>query len=721
LNTAQAGGYDSPRFDVPGDSMTVESAPYTGRVDLVFRILPGPGNYEPIGRPDLGTITRRPDSRAIVTKGDGSFWDSYRQVPGDYASPNAVTLHHNAPGGWDPNAWNSARCDTSEINLFARQAPGSGNALGGPPEPSWWMATYHESDPHYATLGILKNRCFVTGAADPVTSVVCDGSVPSYISSRPEHADVTGTTREFTKILPDGLLTPGSHVQYFFRAQEGTSPEPMTGMCPDTTVVLQIDEGSTDGHRWQQFGVLPNRWKNPAYKHPVTQLFGNGPACLLVVDGNDRRGNERVWVGIADTIGATPQRWWGAHNGWHAVGGGDVDDPADNRRGMDGQPGFVAEHLGQPGSGGSWDLYQVKGAESPTTRAGSLGSRLALRTGGAGQQIVIAKSSRQGPTVEMMNAYYTMMLYLTGDLNSGVLGPYGRHSQSDAGLILQWLDAADTTTQNRAFWAIGDGFTEALLAATYAGPLQTSLIYDYCDVGLAHRSYTLLTGNTDELLRLELQPAWQGKDLQPSLVFGIRNRCLWTNDVLFPYGYYPALTSVAATYSTYPGGPSQIASVFKDWAPSSPYKTLVDGWDIEHLTGPADASTIDRSGYIHKLFTNVWGKLCPLPGTPIVPLETPDLEASTADFAALYNNPLAQGQARIALGLARADRVEVKIYDVAGRLVRALADRTFTAGIHTLTWDGADDRGRAVPRGVYFTRVHYRGGFTSNRKLTVLK
>jgi hypothetical protein len=444
----------------------------------------------------------------------------------------------------------------------------------------------------------------------------------------------------------------------------------------------------------------------------------------LVVDGNDRRGNERVWVGIADTIGATPQRWWGAHNGWHAVGGGDIDDPADHRRGVDGQPGFVVEHLGQPGSGGSWDMYQVKAVESITTAAGSLGSRYANRTGGAGQQIVIAKSSRQGPTVEMLNAYYTMMLYLSGDLSSGVLGPYTNHSQNDAGVIIRWLDAADTTVQNRAFWAIGDGFAQSALYGSYAGPTQTSLLYDYCDVGLGHWSYTLLTGNTEELLRLELHPAWQGKALQPSQVFGIRNLCLWSNDVLFPYGYHPALTSVAATYSrrSAPGTAAATASVFKDWSPSSPYKTLVDGWDIEHLTGPADASTLDRSGYFHKLFTNVWGKLCTVAGAPLVPLEAPDVDATPADFAAVLNNPFARGAATIRFGLARPDRVEVRIYDVGGRVVRRLADRAFAAGMHDLAWDGTDDRGRAVARGVYFTRVHYRdGGFTSNRKLTVLK
>ena len=63
-----------------------------------------------------------------------------------------------------------------------------------------------------------------------------------------------------------------------------------------------------------------------------------------------------------------------------------------------------------------------------------------------------------------------------------------------------------------------------------------------------------------------------------------------------------------------------------------------------------------------------------------------------------------------------------RVYDVSGRLVRTLADRNFEAGPHTLTWDGTDDHGRQMERGVYFTQVRYASTrFTDAKKLTVLK
>ena len=312
LNTAPSTGTN--RADVPGDSMVVYTAPNTARVDLVFRILPGPGNYTPVGDPHNGYIRRVPSSATTVTPGDGSFWDSYRSTPGDFATPGATGFHSAAKGGWNPNVWSSARCDTAELNVFAYQSKA---VLGGPGDASVWIACYHEADPHFTGLGLSRPRCYVRTAASSSNDVICDGTVPSYVACNGIGANCAATgyaanstfTREGTKIIPDGLLTPGSHVEYFFR-QLGS--DNLTSLLPDTNRVSpQVAEGSTDGHRWQEFSVLPDRWKDPAYRHPLLQTFGRGPAFLLVVDNNDRRGNERVWVSVADTIGATAVEKWG--------------------------------------------------------------------------------------------------------------------------------------------------------------------------------------------------------------------------------------------------------------------------------------------------------------------------------------------------------------------------------------------------------------------------
>ena len=110
----------------------------------------------------------------------------------------------------------------------------------------------------------------------------------------------------------------------------------------------------------------------------------------------------------------------------------------------------------------------------------------------------------------------------------------------------------------------------------------------------------------------------------------MRNLCLWTNDVLTPGGVgLPTLATVTSEYDrkSAPNGAFVApAGVFKDWSPSSPYKTLVEGWDIEHLTHPADVHTLDRSGYFYKILVNVWSKLCVVAGSPLFALDVPRID-----------------------------------------------------------------------------------------------
>ncbi len=80
------------------------------------------------------------------------------------------------------------------------------------------------------------------------------------------------------------------------------------------------------------------------------------------------------------------------------------------------------------------------------------------------------------------------------------------------------------------------------------------------------------------------------------------------------------------------------------------------------------------------------------------------------------------GVTLVEIGLVAADRVQVKLYDVSGRVVRTLADRRFEAGTHRLVWDGRDDDGRALATGVYFARVRFASrGFESVKHVILLK
>jgi len=63
-------------------------------------------------------------------------------------------------------------------------------------------------------------------------------------------------------------------------------------------------------------------------------------------------------------------------------------------------------------------------------------------------------------------------------------------------------------------------------------------------------------------------------------------------------------------------------------------------------------------------------------------------------------------QVEVAFTLGRAGPVDLMVYDVLGREVRAVARGSrLEAGPQSLTWDGRDASGRQTGAGVYFVRL----------------
>jgi hypothetical protein len=74
----------------------------------------------------------------------------------------------------------------------------------------------------------------------------------------------------------------------------------------------------------------------------------------------------------------------------------------------------------------------------------------------------------------------------------------------------------------------------------------------------------------------------------------------------------------------------------------------------------------------------------------------------------------------IAYALGRGMRVDLKVYDIAGRLVATLASGEVEAGNHRVLWDGTDSEGRVVAPGVYVYRLETRER-TLSRKMALMR
>jgi flagellar hook assembly protein FlgD len=78
------------------------------------------------------------------------------------------------------------------------------------------------------------------------------------------------------------------------------------------------------------------------------------------------------------------------------------------------------------------------------------------------------------------------------------------------------------------------------------------------------------------------------------------------------------------------------------------------------------------------------------------------------------------GQALIAYALPRDSKVDLRVYNISGQLVRELVNSEEKAGWKSVSWDGRDARGRALSSGVYFYRLE-ASGYTATRKLVVVR
>ncbi|MBR58360.1 MAG: hypothetical protein CMH54_10105 [Myxococcales bacterium] len=74
----------------------------------------------------------------------------------------------------------------------------------------------------------------------------------------------------------------------------------------------------------------------------------------------------------------------------------------------------------------------------------------------------------------------------------------------------------------------------------------------------------------------------------------------------------------------------------------------------------------------------------------------------------------------IQYSLPQAGSMSLKVYDMAGQMVRHLVDQHQVAGSHQVVWDGLDKAGAPTANGVYIYELR-AGEFRALRKMLLLK
>lgn len=84
-----------------------------------------------------------------------------------------------------------------------------------------------------------------------------------------------------------------------------------------------------------------------------------------------------------------------------------------------------------------------------------------------------------------------------------------------------------------------------------------------------------------------------------------------------------------------------------------------------------------------------------------------------------YPNPFNLGT-MIEFSLPEPANVEIKVYDILGRVVRQVVSGPYPAGTHVVAFDGRDIRNLPLPSGMYLYRITV-GETTQTRKMVLLK
>ena len=102
--------------------------------------------------------------------------------------------------------------------------------------------------------------------------------------------------------------------------------------------------------------------------------------------------------------------------------------------------------------------------------------------------------------------------------------------------------------------------------------------------------------------------------------------------------------------------------------------------------------------------------------------DAPDVGGTQTLVNRLFQNEPNPFNPRTAVkfSLASRGKVELAIYDVSGRLVRTLVNDVQDAGLHTVAWDGSDNKGHRVSSGIYWSQLK-AGKYVSNKKMIMLK
>ena len=310
---------------------------------------------------------------------------------------------------------------------------------------------------------------------------------------------------------------------------------------------------------------------------------------------------------------------------------------------------------------------------------------------------------------------YQMIIWDSGELTSATIsdGTVDSDKSNDCEMLIEWMDLSN---HRCALWVCGDGIANDLNSRW--APQALGLMSTRCGVTLVNDGYFDLAGGL------------VGSGVVNPLITGDAEAGVFVHvgvpDMFYAMGGCPDINRFDVLEKTaggqyalrYPstGPTNRYAGISHATANSGGYdvRTMWFGFSYMSIGDDGKSGPIDRYHVACDFFhwTSNIGGPC---DAALTAVENPLANRLAQNFPNPFN-PLTT----IHYDMKEKGLVRIKIYNVAGELVRTLVNDVKDAGAYSLPWDGRNNAGADVASGIYFYKMETKG-FSATKKMVILK
>jgi len=303
---------------------------------------------------------------------------------------------------------------------------------------------------------------------------------------------------------------------------------------------------------------------------------------------------------------------------------------------------------------------------------------------------------------------YRTIVWDSGNMLTGAAtiseGTAYSDKSNDCQMLVDWMSLSD----NRCgLWVCGDDVAADLNGSSAATAI--ALMTTWCGVDLVETGFSALTGIVNPLLT--------GDGDAGIFVHG------GVPDQFYAYGGCPIINDFdvleragggrwALRYPDF-GGTTYYAAISneRDNSHGQPVRTMWFGFSFMYLRDDVNAVPQDR----FEIAKDVFGWMQNATNSNVTDAKIPSAYALAQNFPNPFNP-----STTIRFDMREKGFMTLRIYNVAGRLVRTLVEGVKDAGSYNVAWDGMNDRGGAVASGIYFYKME-TANWNMTKKMVMLR